>query len=449
MISFNMRRRSIVLLIGICLLLAFCQRPRRQPTRETKLVIVGLDAATWTIIDPMLKQGKLPNIQRLMDQGSSGTLISLNNPTSAMVWTSIMTGKNPDKTGVSGFIGSSGTPVNASMRKVRDLPDLLSAGDFTVGFIGFWASWPAEQVNGWLVSDVLGYIWSSTLNPESNPKDPDPLKKLENATYPESLLKEILPLLMRPDQIPRADLERLALFNDEEWGLFQNKELFNMNDIDSLLKSVYLKDLNSQKVALYFAEKKKPEVLAVYFEGSDVMAHQAWRYMEPEYFSDVDPRKLERFHNTIFNYYQLLDQFIGELIKASGPNAAFLVISDHGMARGRTKNPDRNIDDNWSGIHLGQCNGIVIFSGPGIKKSAKVLGAGIMDVTPTVLYYLGLPVAKDMDGKPMPVFTDELSNKNRVKTINTYETKPRTVNAMASPLDPQIMKMLRSAGYIK
>jgi len=90
-----------------------------------------------------------------------------------------------------------------------------------------------------------------------------------------------------------------------------------------------------------------------------------------------------------------------------------------------------------------------VFSGPGIKNATTIQNAHILDITPTVLYYLGLPVAKDMDGKPIPLFTEDFQTKNPLKTITTYEIKPRKSKRISSPMDKEIIKKLRGLGYIK
>lgn len=81
-----MRKLSIIFLIGFCLLLPVCERSREESPRELKLVIIGLDGATWTIINPLLSQGKLPNMQKLIEQGSStGTFKTFFNPLTPQV----------------------------------------------------------------------------------------------------------------------------------------------------------------------------------------------------------------------------------------------------------------------------------------------------------------------------------------------------------------------------
>jgi len=423
---------------------------RKRGKEFRKLVIVGVDAGSWSIINPLLKENKLPNFQRLIEQGSSGELITFRRThISPVLWTSILTGKNPDKTGIKGFMSTKGFPVNSTMRKVKDLPEILSENGYTVGFVGFWASWPAEKVKGWMVSELLSLGRYKDMGLESNYStlDYSYLLNLRQVTYPEDLLQEIYPLLLAPDQVSRESFEKLAAFNDWEWDRFQRIKLVNRGDFETLLKFSLVSDLNFQRVALYLLEQKRPEVLAVYFEGADIVGHFFWKYMEPEYFAGAPARDLERFRDTIRNYYQLLDGYLGELIQAAGPDTAFLIISDHGMKR-VSREGAVNLQ---SGVHTeSRVNGIIIISGPGIKPGEEIKEPSILDVTPTVLYYLGLPVGADQDGKILTqIFTDDFLKDHPVQKIPTYDQKPRSTKEEHSPLDQEMINKLRSLGYIK
>ena len=68
-----------------------------------KVLLIGWDAADWKLIDPLLKQGKMPNLQTLIDGGVRGNLTTLSPPLSPMLWTSIATGKRPFRHGILGF----------------------------------------------------------------------------------------------------------------------------------------------------------------------------------------------------------------------------------------------------------------------------------------------------------------------------------------------------------
>jgi len=415
------------------------------------LVIIGIDAGSWNVIDPLLKQGKLPNLGRLVAQGASMELKTFKRThSSPVLWTSILTGKKPPKHGIQGYVSPKGFPVASYMRKVKDLPELLSQGGYKVGFVGFWASWPAEKVRGWNVSEVfsLGRYKDTSAGANLSANDYSYLLKIKEVTYPEELLLEIYPLLLSPEQIPIETYSRVLPLGEGDAQRFQSIRLVAREDIESLLKFSLVSDLNYRNAALYLLEKKQPEVLAVYFEGADITGHFFWRYMEPEYFPKSPAADQERYQEVIKNYYVMLDDFIGQLRQAAGPETAFLVISDHGMVRV----PREGADGSHSGTHVrSHPDGVLIFSGPGIQSSAgqKIEPGGLLDVTPTILYYLGLPVADDMDGKPMmQLFTREFIKNHPLRRISTYDKKPRTAPEKHSALDQAQIEKLKSLGYL-
>ena len=117
---------------------------------------------------------------------------------------------------------------------------------------------------------------------------------------------------------------------------------------------------------------------------------------------------------------------------------------------------ERVIKEGSEALHSGSHaqkhpDGIIIFSGPGIKAQPNKMieGATILDLTPTILYYLGLPVAEDMDGKVLrELFTEDFLKSRPLKLIPTYEKKRKRIKEQASPLDSEMVRKLRALGYI-
>src|SRR3979409_2578218 len=94
-----------------------------MPTRLAKrILLLGWDAADWQIINPLLEQGRLPNLQRLIDSGVSGKIATLQPIISPILWNSIATGKHADKHGILGFVepdptGAGVRPVSSTSRR--------------------------------------------------------------------------------------------------------------------------------------------------------------------------------------------------------------------------------------------------------------------------------------------------------------------------------------------
>jgi len=70
---------------------------------KPRVVLLGLDGADWTLIDPLIAQGRLPLFQELKQTGAWGSLRTITPAKSPVVWASIATGKKPEKPGVLDF----------------------------------------------------------------------------------------------------------------------------------------------------------------------------------------------------------------------------------------------------------------------------------------------------------------------------------------------------------
>src|SRR6266516_7133165 len=122
-----------------------------------KVVVIGLDAATWTVIRPCMAEGKMPNLAKLMKAGVSGTLESILPPITPPAWTSFMTGKNPGKHGIFHFVeteygGYAMKYANATSRRSPTVWKLLNNAGYSVGTMNIPFTYPPEPLNGFQIS---------------------------------------------------------------------------------------------------------------------------------------------------------------------------------------------------------------------------------------------------------------------------------------------------------
>src|SRR5207247_9124490 len=118
-----------------------------------KVVVIGLDAATWTVIRPCMAEGKMPNLAKLMKAGVSGTLESILPPITPPPWTSFMTGKNPGKHGVFHFIETAPDryAMNYAKGGSRRSPTgwrILNSAGLPVRTMTFPFTYPSEALEG-------------------------------------------------------------------------------------------------------------------------------------------------------------------------------------------------------------------------------------------------------------------------------------------------------------
>src|SRR4029077_19643270 len=134
-----------------------------------RVLLIGWDAADWKIISPLLDEGKMPALAKLIEHGCMGNLTTLNPSLSPVLWTSIVTGKWAWKHGIRGFIEPVDVepgvrPVTSTSRSCKALWNICHQAGMDTHAIGFWASHPAEPIRGVCVSDQF------LVNP---PRQPD------------------------------------------------------------------------------------------------------------------------------------------------------------------------------------------------------------------------------------------------------------------------------------
>ena len=172
-----------------------------------KVLLVGWDAADWKVIRPLMDAGKMPNVQRLVENGASGQISTLHPPLSPMLWTSIATGKRPYKHGIHGFTeptadGRDVQPVTNLARKSKALWNILHQNALRSIVVGWWPSHPAEPINGVMVSDHFH-------------RAQGPLEEgwslLPNAVQPQELAATLAGLRMHPDLLTPQMVDRKSV----------------------------------------------------------------------------------------------------------------------------------------------------------------------------------------------------------------------------------------------
>jgi predicted AlkP superfamily phosphohydrolase/phosphomutase len=313
--------------------------------------------------------GKMPNVQRLVENGAMAQISTLHPPLSPMLWTSIATGKRPFKHGIHGFSeptldGRGVQPVTNLSRKSKALWNILNQNDLRSIVIGWWPSHPAEPLDkGWQLRN--------------------------GAVHPRDLAETLAGLRLHPDLLTPEMVDPfipLAAEIDQ--------------DLDKRLAG-FLRTLaecmSVQAAALWLSENQPWDFFAVYFDAIDHFCHAFMRYHPPRQ-SWIGERDFELYGQVVSMAYQFHDQMLGELLEKSGDDTTVILMSDHGF------HPDHlrpaSIPDIPAGPAIEHRDfGILAMSGPRIKKDALLHGPSVLDIAPTILTLYGLPVGEDMDGK--------------------------------------------------
>ena len=350
-----------------------------------KVLLVGWDAADWKVIHPLIREGKMPNLRRLIENGASGAVATLHPVLSPMLWTSIATGKRPFQHGILGFTeptadGRGVQPISNRSRKCKALWNTLHQNDLHSIVVGWWPSHPAEPIRGVMVSDR--YHRANAPLEEGWPL-------AEGAVSPRSLTPRLADLRVHPEHLTPAMVEPF-IPRAHEIDQDQDKRLA------ALLRTL-AECMTIQSAASWLIEHEPWDFFAVYFEALDHFCHGFTRYHPPRQ-PWIAERDFDLYHNVVAAAYQMLDEMLGALLKKAGDDVTVIVLSDHGF------HPDHlrpmSIPDIPAGPAVEHRDfGIFAIRGPGVRRNMPVAGASILDVTPTILALYGLPVGEDMEGK--------------------------------------------------
>jgi predicted AlkP superfamily phosphohydrolase/phosphomutase len=249
------------------------------------LTVIGLDAATFDVIDPLLEAGELPAIGRLLANGAFGPLRSTTHPLTPLAWTTMTTGVNAGVHGVWDFTerdesGHHLRLVNGSFRRAPALWELLSARGRTVGIANVPFTWPASEVNGFLLSGL------------------DASARSDGAVFPSELAGELA------RRFGRLDL-------DHAFPLDGSGRV----DLDIVRRAA-----EARCAALaWLVERFQPELLFAVFMSADHIHHLAW----PEW----EERGAE---SRVADVYRILDGVVAVLCELAGEDANVMLVSDHG-----------------------------------------------------------------------------------------------------------------------
>lgn len=369
-----------------------------------KVLVIGWDAADWKVLHPLMDQGLMPNLTRLVEGGVMGRIATLDPPLSPTLWTSIATGKRPFKHGIHGFVepmpnGKGIRPINITGRKVKAIWNILNQQGLKTNVIGWWPSHPAEPVNGIYVSDFY-----------HRSKGPlhDPWPMMPGTVHPPEMSDLFARLRTHPEEFSGADL--LAFVPQaEKIDQKKDRSLYAIAKVLAECSTIH-------SAATQAMTHSEWDFMAVYFDAIDHFCHGFMKYHPPRQ-EHISPADFETYKEVVNSGYRYHDWMLGNLMQLAGEDTTIILLSDHGF------HPDhhrpRHIPQEPAGPAVEHSPyGILVIHGPGIRQDETIFGASLLDVTPTLLALYGLPVAEDMDGK---VLVNAFREVPEIQTIRSWE----------------------------
>ena len=316
--QFSIRRMTMAaaLLFGACLVLFALRTPYRNFTVNSKVFIYGIDGASWTVMNPLMEKGLLRNFDLMRKQGSFGTLTSIDPMLSPALWTSIATGKLPDKHGIVSFYST-----QQSLTSAR-LWDVFENHGMRVGVFRWLITWPPDEVNGFMIPDILAR------DARTYPQRYSAINAIRMTEKSRSNVT-ILHRLGQTWSLIRIGL-RMSTIRRLGWALLENWcQGSDARSIYALKRGAELQ-INVD-VFVSLLRSFKPDFVAFYDNGVDMVSHKYWEYFEPSKFDGVEEAGVRRYGRVIPAQYELVDRVFGQITGHFTDSTTVAVVSDHGF----------------------------------------------------------------------------------------------------------------------
>lgn len=404
--------------------------------RPKRVLLIGWDAADWQMINPLIEQGLMPTLASLIERGAWGNLATLRPILSPLLWNTVATGKRPAQHGVLGFTepdaeGTGVRPTSSTSRQCKALWNILTQCGLRSNVVGWYASHPAEPINGCVVSNQfenshLGKGLDAPVPPGS--------------VHPAELAQEIAELRVLPEEI---DATAILPFvpNAQEVMKQQPNRLGKLQHLISQTSTIHA-------VATQLMAKDDWDFTAIYYEGIDRCGHE-FMHCHPPQMEQVSDEEFNAYRGCMTAIYRFHDMLLQTLLQLAGDETAVILISDHGYYNDHLR-PDPR-EDQSGPVEWHRPFGMIAAQGPGITAGSRAYGASLLEIAPTVLHLLGLPPAYDMPGRILAEMLEEPTPLPRVESWEEIEGECG-MHPPETRVDPQeaeaMLQQLADLGYI-
>lgn len=443
-----------------------------------KVLIIGVDGATWDVLDPLVDSGEVPNFAKLVNEGFSDRFRTIMPTSSPIIWTTIATGKNASKHGVSNVVftvipGMSNSvihfsnllgaklfsdffmqkgifysvPVSSTIRHSKALWNITSDYGITTDVIGWWGTWPPDSVKGCIVSDLTSSYKKEVRETKGQLTARGEYGVDQNArTFPASLEMDLMPIEQKCMSLSLEEANRFFETDSSLLEKINTAKKWKRFDYPVAIRYGYLIDKFNSLVGQYLMEKENWECFMLYLNMIDIMEHYFWMYYDEEPFKNHKIYGDLPFKDVVPNTYKIVDSMIGQILERADDNTIIIIVSDHGFETFYSKivGPVCN--------HTRAPDGILIAAGPYIAhKKQRTRQYSVHDVTPTVLTLLGVPLGEDMDGRVMediliPGFLEDYPVEYVDSHDAGYKWRSRSTQSEA---DTHMLEKFRALGYIQ
>jgi hypothetical protein len=355
---------------------------------DKKVTIIGLEGLSFDVMIPLVNDGKLPNFAWLLEEGSWGRLENFSPTDPLILNSSFNSGKFP-----------------SGHRKVSVFKYRILKIDQEFEVIPRFIFFGQLLRTGLLLRSEQDPSWRS-----------DDIWTIFRDNQTSFLLKDWQqePSVSNPS--PRAETRFNLIFKDLK---LDTSQVFN------IVKRVFFSDFEFEDRVTQERNETQPQIIYFMLNGLNTVERYFYKYTFPDLFGNIDQDEISRYSSVIEKYYQFYDEIIGKYLATRKEDELLIVYSPHGIEPlPLWKRVVEWIIGNAeiSAYHELAPEGVVFLYGREILRGKDIRGMRLIDIAPTLLHYLGLPIGKDMDGIVVSaVFREEFKLENPVLYISSYE----------------------------
>lgn len=281
-----------------------------------KIVFIGLDGGSKRIIDYLISQNKLPAISSLIRKGSYFSSHSDIVGSSAVLWTSVASAKNPEKHGIRSFYGQ---PKDLKSKRIWEIFNELG---FPVGVFGYFITWPPSKVNGFMIPDLLSLDNRCYPEKYSFMWDITRIEKLKKSVSTLEMVGYFVKSLTKGVRIPTllkagTEIIKRKLYHEDKMNSY-----FSTRTIKTKFHTDLFIKLNREYI---------PKYSSLHIHLVDGASHRFWKYMKPELYPDVSKDEIRRYGSKVYDAYDYADKMIQKIIDSVDSDTLIVVASDHGF----------------------------------------------------------------------------------------------------------------------
>jgi Flp pilus assembly protein TadD len=417
---------------------AIVQAAHKRPP----VIFVGLDGADWQLLDRYMAGGTMPNLKQLASEGVSGTLETLHPALSPLIWTSMMTGVDPLEHRILDFVRyRPGTetkePITSDERKAPAIWNMATWADRRVAVFGLWSTYPAEPVNGLMVSDRLfTFLFREAQPPEGivYPRDRDAwargIVQQAESGVDASALRKYLPWL-----------------TDAEYASAIQTEAPYGNPTSALRRTLVETEVYD-KLASAWVSEQHPDLTVIYIQGTDSIGHTFAPFAPPRQPS-VPQAEFDKYSRVPQQYFSSIDALLGRYrALAERQGAVLMLASDHGFTWIDDRPTELSSNAQATAAKWHRKQGMYLLWGPGIAAGdRRGEPASVLRVCATLLALTGLPTGKALASPPLGGAPAAVASTIDYGSFYNPPAPPAGVSATRA-VDEDTLARLRALGYI-